>query len=203
MKARKWIVGISLFILLSALMACSKSSDLGDTLDLERDQAIETTNEEDYNLEVLKNEADSYAISFNGPSEAETLKVRVYRLDSEGWGLIDSRSISKAAGDDRLSGVFEMETSDDYEISFILENTDEKIVYSTEKIVLEGEIIEEDKILLAQSKEASLNKEIPLGLIIYSSELGIGEFRLDDFYEFENLKDLDLVQAISFEFLDK
>lgn len=203
MKARKWILGISLFVLVSVLVACSKSSDLGDTLDLERDQAIETTNEEDYNLEVLKNEADSYAISFNGPSEAETLKVRVYRLASEGWELIDSRSISKTAGDDRLSGVFEMETSDNYEISFILENTDEKIVYSTEEIVLEGEIIEEDKILLAQSKEASLNKEIPLGLIIYSSELGIGEFSLDDFYEFENLKDLDLVQAISFEFLDK
>ncbi len=194
------------FVLMVLLTACSGRVDLPKAVSKEGITPYELSENEKYILQSFNMEDTSQMITFNAPKEAITLNVSVYRLEDGGkWSSIGGGGIS--IGEDRkpiekLTGTFAMQLKDNYSIEFVI-IAGGKASYKTDEILLDSEAMASTKAFLQQSRDITINSEIPVALMVYDSGSSMKTYSLQDYFEPSKFEGMDFVQVVTLEFSDK
>jgi len=194
-----------LLIALLSLIACNDANNLEDYSDKEGIYPYELSESEKNILRSFGMSNNSHIVSFNAPIEAITFYVNVYSLDSSNsWNLIGGSGTSigkERIPVDRLTGSFSMILKDNKVIDCFIDCGGVSN-FQVDEIILKDEILASKICFLNEFRDIELNKEIPIALMIYSSNNYMYTYSLEDFYEPERLGDLDLVQVITMSFTD-
>jgi len=201
---KKYILLLLLIALLS-LIACNDTNNLEDYSDKEGIYPYELSESEKNILRSFGMSNNSHIVSFNAPMEAITFYVNVYSLDSSNsWNLIGGSGTSigkERIPVDQLTGKFSMILKDNNAIDCFIDCGGVSN-FQVDEIILKDEILASKIRFLNEFRDIELNKEIPIALMIYSSNNYMYTYSLEDFYEPERLGDLDLVQVITMSFTD-
>ncbi len=199
----------SIMLLLSimvTLAACSSESDLPKTLDKEGIAPYELSESEKYILQSFNMDGTSQIISFNAPKAAIALNVTVYHLEEdETWSSIGGGGISIGTDRkpiDQLTGTFTMQLKENYSIDFVI-NAGGLASYKTDEILLDNEIMASVKGFLQKFQDITINKEIPVALMVYDSGTSMRSYSLQDYFEPSKFQGMDLVQVVTLEFSNK
>jgi hypothetical protein len=166
----------------------------------------ELSESEKYILQSFGMEGNSQIISFRAPKEAITLKVNVYRLESEGsWKNIGSGATSigsKREPTKQLTGTFTMQLKENYSIDFNI-NASGRASYKTDEILTGTENVASTKGFLQEFQKIEINKEIPVALMVYDSGTSMRSYSLQDYFNPSKFDGMDLVQAVTLTFTNK
>ncbi len=194
------------FVLMVLMTACSGRVDLPKAVSKEGITPYELSENEKFILQSFNMEDTSQMITFNAPKEAITLNVSVYRLEDGGkWSSIGGGGIS--IGEDRkpiekLTGTFAMQLKDNYSIEFVI-IAGGKASYKTDEILLDSEAMASTREFLQQSRDITINSEIPVALMVYDSGNSMKTYSLQDYFEPSKFEGMDFVQVVTLEFSDK
>ena len=195
-----------IFIVLMSLSACSEKSNNAAFLDKEGIAPYDLSEDGEYILQAFGMENNSQLIAFKAPKEAITMNVNVYCLDnSEQWKPVGGSAIS--IGEDRepieqLEGTFAMQMQENYVIDFHI-NCAGQMSSKSEEILLDSEGMASVKVFLQEFEEVELNTEVPVALMVYDSGTSMKSYSLQDYFEPSEFAEMDLVQAVTLEFLDE
>ncbi len=194
------------FVLMVLMTACSGRVDLPKAVSKEGITPYELSENEKFILQSFNMEDTSQIITFNAPKEAITLNASVYRLEDGGkWSSIGGGGISIGADRkpiDKLTGTFTMQLKDNHSIEFVI-NASGKASYKTDEILIDSEVMASTKAFLQQSRDITINSEIPVALMVYDSGNSMITYSLQDYFEPSKFKGMDLVQVVTLEFSDK
>lgn len=147
----------------------------------------------------------SYLVSFLAPEEAITMEVNAYRLTDTGtWVSIGQGAMS--IGTERLpvsqlSGTIAMELTENYGIDFHISCAGLGS-FSTEEIQLDTAPVGSTKGYLTEFEPITLNKEIPIAIMVYDSGTSMRSYTPQDYYDPSVLEGMDLVQVVTVQFSD-
>ena len=195
-----------IFIVLMSLSACSEKSNNAAFLDKEGIAPYDLSEDGEYILQAFGMENNSQLIAFKAPKEAITMNVNVYCLDnSEQWKPVGGSAIS--IGEDRepieqLEGTFAMQMQENYVVDFHI-NCAGRMSSQSEEIMLDNEAMASVKVFLQEFEEVELNTEVPVALMVYDSGTSMKSYSLQDYFEPSEFAEMDLVQAVTLEFLDE
>ena len=145
-------------------------------------------------------------LSFRGPEEAITLRLRVHHLGEDGaweednaWGTSIGEDRTPV---DRLSGTLAIQLQEDGSLGFHIRSGGGLASCQTEPIGLEPAA--SARCFLTESRDLPLNQEVPVALLLYGVDGdGIPVCSLEDFADPSRLSGLELVQAVTVEFTDQ
>lgn len=202
----KYISVMLSFIMVMTLSACSKKSEIPKVLAKDGISPYELSESEKYILQSFNMEGTSQIISFNAPKEAISLNVNVYCLEDGGnWNSIGGGGISIGMDRkpiDQLVGTFTMQLKENYAMDFAI-NAGGMASFKTDEITQNFEQISSTKGFLREFQDITINTEIPVALMVYDSGTSMRSCSLQDFFEPSKFVDMDLVQVVTLEFLDK
>ena len=156
-------------------------------------------------LEAFGMAGTASLLSFQGPEEAITLRLRVHHLGEDGaweednaWGTSIGEDRTPV---DRLSGTLAIQLREDGSLGFHIRSGG-LASCQTEPIGLEP--VASARCFLTESRDLPLNQEVPVALLLYGVDGdGIPVCSLEDFADPSRLAGLELVQAVTVECTDQ
>ena len=103
---------------------------------------------------------------------------------------------------EQLTGVFTMKMKENYAVDFYI-NSNGLYSFHTNSITLDKEILASQKAFLQDFENITLNTEIPVALMAYSSGSTMKNYSLQDYFEPVKFSEMDLVQVVTMTFSDE
>lgn len=140
---------------------------------------------------------DALLVSYNATENSKMLMVRVYNLNDGQWDEIGN--ITFVIADDNKHGTISIMEKDNY----VLELSTISASAKSEKIDDENEYVQSQKTVINDFQNIELNKEIPVAIYINDSDTAGVPIELNEFSDPSNFEGIDLVRAVTFEFMDE
>lgn len=200
------IIAVMLCVCMLAFAGCSNTEDTTDKdtaaqgakyLEKEGIAPYELSEGEEYILNVMNIKKDALLVSYNATENSKMLMVRVYALNDGQWD--ETGNLAFVIEDDNKQGTISIMEKDNYvlELSTISAST------KSEKIDDENEYVQSQKIVINDFQNIELNKEIPVAIYINDSDTAGVPVELSEFSDPANFEGIDLVRAVTFEFMDE
>lgn len=200
------IIAVMLCVCVLAFAGCSNTEDTTDKdtaaqgakyLEKEGIAPYDLSEGEEYILDVMNIKKDTLLVSYNATENTKMLMVRVYNLNDGQWDEIGN--ITFVIADDNKQGTISIMEKDNY----VLELSTISASAKSEKIDDENEYVQSQKTVINDFQNIELNKEIPVAIYINDSDTAGVPIELSEFSDPSNFEGIDLVRAVTFEFMDE
>lgn len=200
------IIAVMLCVCVLAFAGCSNTEDTTDKdtaaqgakyLEKEGIAPYDLSEGEEYILNVMNIKKDALLVSYNATENSKMLMVRVYNLNDGQWDEIGN--ITFVIADDNKHGTISIMEKDNY----VLELSTISASAKSEKIDDENEYVQSKKTVINDFQNIELNKEIPVAIYINDSDTAGVPIELSEFSDPSNFEGIDLVRAVTFEFMDE
>ena len=200
------IIAVMLCVCMLAFAGCSNTENPTDNdtaaqgakyLEKEGIAPYELSEGEEYILNVMNIKKDALLVSYNATENSKMLMVRVYNLNDGQWD--ETGNLAFVIADDNKQGTISIMEKDNYvlELSTISAST------KSEKIDDDNEYVQSQKTVINDFQNIELNKEIPVAIYINDSDTAGVPHELSEFSDPSNFEGIDLVRAVTFEFMDE
>lgn len=189
-----------------AFAGCSNTEDTTDKdtaaqgakyLEKEGIAPYDLSEGEEYILNVMNIKKDALLVSYNATENSKMLMVRVYNLNDGQWD--ETGNLTFVIADDNKHGTISIMEKDNY----VLELSTISASAKSEKIDDENEYVQSQKTVINDFQNIELNKEIPVAIYINDSDTAGVPIELSEFSDPSNFEGIDLVRAVTFEFMDE
>lgn len=189
-----------------AFAGCSNTEDTTDKdtaaqgakyLEKEGIAPYDLSEGEEYILNVMNIKKDTLLVSYNATENTKMLMVRVYNLNDGQWDEIGN--LAFVIADDNKHGTISIMEKDNY----VLELSTISASAKSEKIDDENEYVQSQKTVINDFQNIELNKEMPVAIYINDSDTAGVPIELSKFSDPSNFEGIDLVRAVTFEFMDE
>lgn len=200
------IIAVMLCVCVLAFAGCSNTEDTTDKdtaaqgakyLEKEGIAPYDLSEGEEYILNVMNIKKDALLVSYNATENSKMLMVRVYNLNDGQWDEIGN--LTFVIADDNKHGTISIMEKDNY----VLELSTISASAKSEKIDDENEYVQSQKTVINDFQNIELNKEIPVAIYINDSDTAGVPIELSEFSDPSNFEGIDLVRAVTFEFMDE
>ena len=202
----KKIIAVMLCVCVLAFAGCSNTEKTTDKdtaaqgakyLEKEGIAPYDLSDGEEYILNVMNIKKDALLVSYNATENSKMLMVRVYNLNDGQWD--ETGNLAFVIADDNKQGTISIMEKDNYalELSAISAST------KSEMIDDENEYVQSQKVVINDFQNIELNKEIPVAIYINDSDTAGVPIELSEFSDPSNFEGIDLVRAVTFEFMDE
>lgn len=202
----KKLIAVMLCVCMLAFAGCSNTENPTDNdtaaqgakyLEKEGIAPYDLSEGEEYILDVMNIKKDALLVSYNAAENTKMLMVRVYTLSDGQWEEIGS--LAPTITETNKQGTISIMEKDNY----VLELSTISASSESEKLEDENEYIQSQKIVIDDFQEIELNKEIPVAVYINDSDTAGVPHELSEFSDPSNFEGIDLVRAVTFEFMDE
>ena len=201
---KKILAGIVVFGLLAGFRACAGKDSLMNKKEIITPYVL--SEKEQHLLEAFGMADNSQILSFCTPEEAVAVKASVYQLKKDfSWEEIGNGALyldTMNESGEQANGTFAMEIREDRSMDFHI-NFAGQISFSVKDTEPGQEYVASTKGFLKEAQKIELNKEIPVAIMIYDNGTEMETCTVQDYFTPEKFKNMDLVQAVTLEFLDK
>lgn len=200
------IIAVMLCVCVLAFAGCSNTEDTTDKdtaaqgakyLEKEGIAPYDLSEGEEYILDVMNIKKDTLLVSYNATENTKMLMVRVYNLNDGQWDEIGN--LAFVIADDNKHGTISIMEKDNY----VLELSTISASAKSEKIDDENEYVQSQKTVINDFQNIELNKEMPVAIYINDSDTAGVPIELSEFSDPSNFEGIDLVRAVTFEFMDE
>ena len=200
------IIAVMLCVCVLAFAGCSNMEDTTDKdtavqgakyLEKEGIAPYELSEGEEYILNVMNIKKDALLVSYNATENSKMLMVRVYALNDGQWD--ETGNLAFVIADDNKQGTISIMEKDNY----VLELSTISASAKSEMIDDDNEYIRSQKTVINDFQNIELNKEIPVAIYINDSDTAGVSIELSEFSDPSNFEGIDLVRAVTFEFMDE
>lgn len=200
------IIAVMLCVCVLAFAGCSNTEDTTDKdtaaqgakyLEKEGIAPYDLSEGEEYILDVMNIKKDTLLVSYNATENTKMLMVRVYNLNDGQWDEIGN--LTFVIADDNKHGTISIMEKDNY----VLELSTISASAKSEKIDDEDQYVQSQKTVINDFQNIELNKEIPVAIYINDSDTAGVPIELSEFSDPSNFEGIDLVRAVTFEFMDE
>ena len=200
------IIAVMLCVCVPAFAGCSNTEDTTDKdtaaqgakyLEKEGIAPYDLSEGEEYILDVMNIKKDTLLVSYNAAENTKMLMVRVYNLNDGQWDEIGN--LAFVIADDNKQGTISIMEKDNY----VLELSTISASAKSEKIDDENQYVQSQKAVINDFQNIELNKEIPVAIYINDSDTAGVPIELSEFSDPSNFEGIDLVRAVTFEFMDE
>ena len=200
------IIAVMLCVCVLAFAGCSNTEDTTDKdtaaqgakyLEKEGIAPYDLSEGEEYILNVMNIKKDALLVSYNATENSKMLMVRVYNLNDGQWD--ETGNLTFVIADDNKHGTISIMEKDNY----VLELSTISASAKSEKIDDENEYVQSQKTVINDFQNIELNKEIPVAIYINDSDTDGVPIELSEFSDPSNFEGIDLVRAVTFEFMDE
>lgn len=200
------IIAVMLCVCVLAFAGCSNTEDTTDKdtaaqgakyLEKEGIAPYDLSEGEEYILNVMNIKKDALLVSYNAAENSKMLMVRVYNLNDGQWD--ETGNLAFVIADDNKQGTISIMEKDNY----VLELSTISAYTESEKIDDENEYVQSQKTVINDFQNIELNKEIPVAIYINDSDTAGVPIELSEFSDPSNFEGIDLVRAVTFEFMDE
>lgn len=200
------IIAVMLCVCVLAFAGCSNTEDTTDKdtasqgakyLEKEGIAPYDLSEGEEYILNVMNIKKDALLVSYNATENTKMLMVRVYNLNDGQWDEIGN--LAFVIADDNKHGTISIMEKDNY----VLELSTISASAKSEKIDDENQYVQSQKAVINDFQNIELNKEIPVAIYINDSDTAGVPIELSEFSDPSNFEGIDLVRAVTFEFMDE
>ena len=200
------IIAVMLCVCVLAFAGCSNTEDTTDKdtaaqgakyLEKEGIAPYDLSEGEEYILNVMNIKKDALLVSYNATENSKMLMVRVYNLNDGQWD--ETGNLTFVIADDNKHGTISIMEKDNY----VLELSTISASAKSEKIDDENEYVQSQKTVINDFQNIELNKEIPVAIYIHDSDTAGVPIELSEFSDPSNFEGIDLVRAVTFEFMDE
>lgn len=200
------IIAVMLCVCVLAFAGCSNTEDTTDKdtaaqgakyLEKEGIAPYDLSEGEEYILDVMNIKKDTLLVSYNATENTKMLMVRVYNLNDGQWD--ETGNLTFVIADDNKHGTISIMEKDNY----VLELSTISASAKSEKIDDENEYVQSQKTVINDFQNIELNKEIPVAIYINDSDTAGVPIELSEFSDPSNFEGIDLVRAVTFEFMDE
>ena len=200
------IIAVMLCVCVLAFAGCSNTEDTTDKdtaaqgakyLEKEGIAPYDLSEGEEYILNVMNIKKDALLVSYNATENSKMLMVRVYNLNDGQWD--ETGNLTFVIADDNKQGTISIMEKDNY----VLELSTISASAKSEKIDDENQYVQSQKAVINDFQNIELNKEIPVAIYINDSDTAGVPIELNEFSDPSNFEGIDLVRAVTFEFMDE
>lgn len=200
------IIAVMLCVCVLAFAGCSNTEDTTDKdtasqgakyLEKEGIAPYDLSEGEEYILDVMNIKKDTLLVSYNAAENTKMLMVRVYNLNDGQWD--ETGNLTFVIADDNKQGTISIMEKDNY----VLELSTISASAKSEKIDDENQYVQSQKAVINDFQNIELNKEIPVAIYINDSDTAGVPIELNEFSDPSNFEGIDLVRAVTFEFMDE
>ena len=200
------IIAVMLCVCVLAFAGCSNTEDTTDKdtaaqgakyLEKEGIAPYDLSEGEEYILDVMNIKKDALLVSYNATENSKMLMVRVYNLNDVQWD--ETGNLTFVIADDNKHGTISIMEKDNY----VLELSTISASAKSEKIDDENEYVQSQKTVINDFQNIELNKEMPVAIYINDSDTAGVPIELSEFSDPSNFEGIDLVRAVTFEFMDE
>lgn len=200
------IIAVMLCVCVLAFAGCSNTEDTTDKntaaqgakyLEKEGIAPYELSEGEEYILNVMNIKKDTLLVSYNATENSKMLMVRVYALNDGQWD--ETGNLTFVIAENNKQGTISIMEKDNY----VLELSTISASAKSEMIDDENEYIRSQKAVINDFQNIELNKEIPVAIYINDSDTAGVPIELSEFSDPSNFEGIDLVRAVTFEFMDE
>lgn len=200
------IIAVMLCVCVLAFAGCSNTEDTTDKdtaaqgakyLEKEGIAPYDLSEGEEYILNVMNIKKDALLVSYNATENSKMLMVRVYNLNDGQWD--ETGNLTFVIADDNKHGTISIMEKDNY----VLELSTISASAKSEKIDDEDQYVQSQKAVINDFQNIELNKEIPVAIYINDSDTAGIPIELSEFSDPSNFEGIDLVRAVTFEFMDE
>lgn len=200
------IIAVMLCVCVLAFAGCSNTEDTTDKdtaaqgakyLEKEGIAPYDLSEGEEYILNVMNIKKDALLVSYNATENSKMLMVRVYNLNDGQWD--ETGNLTFVIADDNKHGTISIMEKDNY----VLELSTISASAKSEKIDDENQYVQSQKTVINDFQNIELNKEIPVAIYINDSDTAGVPIELSEFSDPSNFEGIDLVRAVTFEFMDE
>ena len=200
------IIAVMLCVCVLAFAGCSNTEDTTDKdtaaqgakyLEKEGIAPYDLSEGEEYILNVMNIKKDALLVSYNATENSKMLMVRVYNLNDGQWD--ETGNLTFVIADDNKHGTISIMEKDNY----VLELSTISASAKSEKIDDENEYVQSQKTVINDFQNIELNKDIPVAIYINDSDTAGVPIELSEFSDPSNFEGIDLVRAVTFEFMDE
>lgn len=200
------IIAVMLCVCMLAFAGCSNTEDTTDKdtaaqgakyLEKEGIAPYDLSEGEEYILNVMNIKKDALLVSYNATENSKMLMVRVYALNDGQWD--ETGNLAFVIEDGNKQGTISIMEKDNY----VLELSTISASAKSEKIDDDNEYVQSQKTVINDFQNIELNKEIPVAIYINDSDTAGVPIELSEFSDPSNFEGIDLVRAVTFEFMDE
>lgn len=202
----KKLIAVMLCVCVLAFAGCSNTEDTTDKdtvaqgakyLEKEGIAPYDLSEGEEYILNVMNIKKDALLVSYNATENSKMLMVRVYNLNDGQWD--ETGNLTFVIAEDNKQGTISIMEKDNY----VLELSTISAYTESEKIDDENEYVQSQKTVINDFQNIELNKEMPVAIYINDSDTAGVPIELSEFSDPSNFEGIDLVRAVTFEFMDE
>lgn len=200
------IIAVMLCVCVLAFAGCSNTEDTTDKdtaaqgakyLEKEGISPYDLSEGEEYILNVMNIKKDTLLVSYNATENTKMLMVRVYNLNDGQWD--ETGNLTFVIAENNKHGTISIMEKDNY----VLELSTISAYTESEKIDDENQYVQSQKTAINDFQNIELNKEIPVAIYINDSDTAGVPIELSEFSDPSNFEGIDLVRAVTFEFMDE
>lgn len=200
------IIAVMLCVCVLAFAGCSNTEDTTDKdtaaqgakyLEKEGIAPYDLSEGEEYILNVMNIKKDALLVSYNATENSKMLMVRVYNLNDGQWD--ETGNLAFVIAENNKHGTISIMEKDNY----VLELSTISAYTESEKIDDEDQYVQSQKAVINDFQNIELNKEIPVAIYINDSDTAGVPIELSEFSDPSNFEGIDLVRAVTFEFMDE
>lgn len=200
------IIAVMLCVCVLAFAGCSNTEDTTDKntaaqgakyLEKEGIAPYDLSEGEEYILDIMNIKKDTLLVSYNATENTKMLMVRVYNLNDGQWD--ETGNLTFVIADDNKQGTISIMEKDNY----VLELSTISASAKSEMIDDDNEYVQSQKTVINDFQNIELNKEIPVAIYINDSDTAGVPHELSEFSDPANFEGIDLVRAVTFEFMDE
>jgi len=200
------IIAVMLCVCVLAFAGCSNTEDTTDKdtaaqgakyLEKEGIAPYDLSEGEEYILNVMNIKKDALLVSYNATENSKMLMVRVYNLNDGQWD--ETGNLAFVIAENNKHGTISIMEKDNY----VLELSTISAYTESEKIDDEDQYVQSQKAVINDFQNIELNKEIPVAIYINDSDTAGVPIELNEFSDPSNFEGIDLVRAVTFEFMDE
>lgn len=200
------MIAVMLCVCVLAFAGCSNTENPTDNdtaaqgakyLEKEGIAPYELSEGEEYILNVMNIKKDTLLVSYNATENSKMLMVRVYALNDGQWD--ETGNLTFVIAENNKQGTISIMEKDNY----VLELSTISAYTESEKIDDENQYVQSQKTVINDFQNIELNKEIPVAIYINDSDTAGVPIELSEFSDPSNFEGIDLVRAVTFEFMDE
>lgn len=200
------IIAVMLCVCVLAFAGCSNTEDTTDKdtavqgakyLEKEGIAPYDLSEGEEYILNVMNIKKDTLLVSYNATENSKMLMVRVYNLNDGQWD--ETGNLTFVIAENNKQGTISIMEKDNY----VLELSTISASAKSEMIDDENQYVQSQKTVINDFQNIELNKEIPVAIYINDSDTAGVPIELSEFSDPSNFEGIDLVRAVTFEFMDE
>lgn len=200
------IIAVMPCVCVLAFAGCSNTEDTTDKdtaaqgakyLEKEGISPYDLSEGEEYILNVMNIKKDTLLVSYNAAENTKMLMVRVYNLNDGQWD--ETGNLTFVIAENNKQGTISIMEKDNY----VLELSTISAYTESEKIDDENQYVQSQKTVINDFQNIELNKEIPVAIYINDSDTAGVPIELSEFSDPSNFEGIDLVRAVTFEFMDE